>query len=205
MVRFRPDPRIFTSTEIDTTYIRRRLHDVARLYPHLRVWFQEERLEGHGGIAEWALQLAEERGKVVQHFAVVQTIGETHVNIAIAWNASGAPFLRSFCNLQQTSRGSHADGMWSGFCEYARGTSSLARGNAHVREAIGCGMVAVIHVTTPCAQYTSLARDELRSPEVADAVRAAVLASIGTESQWWSWQSWTRRFLDERLLVKRTR
>jgi DNA gyrase/topoisomerase IV subunit B len=200
-MRFRPDPTIFACTVVDAERLRKRLHDIARLHPHLRVWFQEQRLDGRGGITAWARELAGTRGEVVESWVSAQTNGDVHAQIAFAWNSSGAPFVRSFVNASATRRGgSHQQGMWSGFCEYARGTSSPARGNAHVREAIGCGLVAVIHVTMPEPCFALQTRDELRCEEAAEVVRAAVLATLHKDRH-----GRKRSFIDERLHVDRAR
>lgn len=198
-IRFRPDPTIFASTMVDQQRLRRRLHEIAFLYPHLRVWFQEQRMGARGGIVEWARWMASERGDVVANASATYAVANTQVKLACAWNVHGRPVLRAFVNNHPVRCGSHDHGLWAGFCAYAREVNSPARGNAHVREAIGCGLVAVLHVMTPDPRFTSQTRDVLQSDEVRDAVRDAVLASLRRSA--WGQQ----RFLDERLLVDRTR
>jgi len=199
MIRCRPDPTIFSSTALDYGRVHARLQELAWLHPHLRIWFQEQRVLARGGIRGWTYLLASERGEVVETFSLAQIRGDIRVDIAMSWNRVGPPLVRSFVNTHPTATGSHVDGFWVGFTEYARKIKSPARSVAHVREAIGCGLVAVVNVDMLDAQFTSQSRTHLQSRPAAHAVLAAVLAALNPKD-WGTWR--IRRFVDERLGIE---
>jgi len=157
-VRFRPDPTIFGGVDLDHEVVQRRLIELAWLHPHLRVWFQERRLAPRGGITAWARELAAERGDVVDAIALRRDVGDVRVSIAFAWNRDGATTMRAFVNANVTPTGSHIDGMWQGLADYARAMKSPARSVAHVREAIGSGLAAIVDVWMSDPRYTSQKR-----------------------------------------------
>jgi DNA gyrase/topoisomerase IV subunit B len=199
MLRFRPDPTIFPSIALDQAAVRERLQAFAWLHPHLRVWFQERRLWVRGGIDAWARDLASERGEVIETLTAAQHVGSVRVDSAFAWTRDGAPRVRTFVNGHATASGSHIDGMWLGFAEHARAHGSPARRVAHVREAIGAGMVAIIRVQMSQPRFTSMARESLRSLPAANVTRAAVQAALrGDDGYTWN----VRRFVEQRLLIR---
>jgi DNA gyrase subunit B len=198
-VRLRPDPTIFSTIELDHVRIEARLQELAWLNPHLRVYFQEQRLHARGGIAGWARMLASERGLGIEWHSLARNIRSVGVNVAFAWNRNGAPLVRSFVNMQPTTAGTHVQGLWLGLADYARGRKARARTVEHVREAIGCGLVAVLDVGMYDARFGSPTRDQLCSPEAAKAVRAAVRDALSIDDG----RTWhLRRFLDARLHVR---
>jgi DNA gyrase subunit B len=199
-IRFRPDPDIFGAIELDHTRVRERLCVLARLHPHLRVWFQEQRLLFRGGVREWARELARERGEVVESALLFHSVRGFQVELALAWNREGPPLVRSFVNLHEQVGGSHIDGLWRGFVDYARAREAPARRDAHVREAVGVGLVAIANVHMAEPHYRSQTRDFMTNPDAALAMRKAMLDGLSPDG----WQAWAvRRFLDERLHVKR--
>lgn len=199
-IRFRPDPMVFGAAQLERTAVEARLRELAWLNPRLRMFWQERRLGARGGIATWASRLAAERGDVVCRYATTNRVRDVHVEVAFAWNACGEPIVRSYVNMQPTCRdGTHVDGIWSGFAEHARTRKTIARRVRHVREAIGCGLVAIVHVGLYHARFGSPSQDQLKNPEAAGAVCAAVRASLA-DGAWHGWH--VRRFLDERLRVE---
>jgi DNA gyrase subunit B len=197
-IRFRPDAAIFERVVIDHDRVRRRLYDLSWLYPHLRVWFQEQRIVVRGGVAGWARRIAAERGDVIESSSLTYALGGIQLEIGFAWNRDGAPVVRSYVNLHPSTRGSHIDGLWLGFQRWARAVKSPAREIAHVREAVGCGLVAVMHVRMVEPRFTSQTRDVLCSPPAAKAVRDAVAAARHPDA----WHTWRlRSFVEARLRV----
>jgi len=70
----------------------------------------------------------------------------------------------------------------------------------HVREALGTGLVAIIDVRMSDPPFMSMNKNCLRCPAAAAAVRAAVTASVLSDSG----RSWyTRKAIDKRLHVTR--
>ena len=196
-VRFRADSTIFTSIDLDHEHVRTRLQELAWLNPHLRVYFQERRLVARRGIAGWARAIASARSDVLESYAFSQNIQDVRVDVGLAWNRDGETIVRSFVNMQPTSEGSHIDGLWLGLADYARAVKSPARRLPHVREAIGCGLVAVISVGMYAPQFGAPTRDQLVSPEAAAAVRKALRTVLAPDD----WRTWRlRKFVDARLL-----
>jgi DNA gyrase subunit B len=199
-MRFRPDPTIFSTIELDHEAIRARLMELAWLNPHLRVWMQERRLHARGGIRGWARQLASERGPIVDRHELARHADGIGVDLALVWNRSGAANVHAYVNMHRTPDGSHIRGLWLGFADYARAVKSPVRRVEHVREAIGCGLVALINVGLLDARFGSPMRDQLTNPEASTAVRTAIRESLARDA--WRTQR-IRRFLDERLHVPR--
>jgi DNA gyrase subunit B len=198
-IRFRPDATIFGSVGFDRAAIRERVQELAWLLPKLRIYLQEVRVRARGGIMGWARELAGERGEVVASYALTQFTGDIRVDLAFAWNRDGAPIVHSFVNLNRTVEdGSHVDGVWRGFQEYARTMKSPARSVRHVREAVGCGLVMVVDVAMLDPRFGAPTRDQLRNPEAANAVRAALRACLDA-GVWHTHR--IRAFVDQRLCV----
>ncbi|NVB81570.1 MAG: hypothetical protein HOV81_24465 [Kofleriaceae bacterium] len=200
-VRFRPDPSIFASVEIDLEDVRARLQDLAWCKPHLRVYFQERRLHARGGPLGLAREMTKARGAEVEMWHVVdRRDGIARIDIAMAWAPDrGGPQLRSFANMYATPRGGeHVDGFWHGLVSYARDVGSAARTHSAVRELLGSGLAAVIHVEVAEARYDCFARDRLCTREVARSVRAAIVDSLQVLPRY----SRVRSYVDARLGVR---
>lgn len=193
-IRFRADPDVFSSVAFDHEQIHTRLQELAWLAPHLRIYFQERRLLARGGLGGWARELARTRGDVEAAFAITQINGDVRVDLAMAWNESGAPVTRAFVNTCDTPRGTHVDALWNAFTSYARSINAAASRPSTVREALERGFTGIIHVGLFAPAFAGATRERLVSPEAGRAVARAVTAWLASSASWSA-----RRFLDQRL------
>lgn len=170
LIRFRPDPQIFTSTELDPDHVRAHLQQVAWLSPLLRVFFQERRLNGRGGLRGWAEQLA--GGTPDATFSTEQTVDDVYVDIALAWRGDRAPIIHSFVNMQPSQgHGTHVQGLYRAVTACA---SELGVTGKELRARIEPGLIAIIHVGLHGPRWGNPRKDQLLSP-VAGKVVAKVL------------------------------
>src|SRR5690606_37797772 len=66
-LRFRPDPTIFSRTELDASLVRERLHELAYLNPARTVHFGAEGFRERLGLPGWIASLARARGPGREH------------------------------------------------------------------------------------------------------------------------------------------
>jgi DNA gyrase/topoisomerase IV subunit B len=98
--------------------------------------------------------------------------------------------------MRSTRDGTHIAGLWRGFRDHARAIESPAQTRGHVAEAIGSGLVAIIHVQLDNVRFAGCTRERLTNREAYDAVRTAVASSLR------GWRARAiRRFVNERLAV----
>ncbi|NVB81571.1 MAG: hypothetical protein HOV81_24470 [Kofleriaceae bacterium] len=177
-IRFRPDPTIFRSIELDVGAVRSRLQELAWLLPHLRVFLDERRIHGRGGLVGMARELAGP-APIDATFAIERLQDEIFVDIGIAWAGRDAPRVRSFVNTLATIEdGKHVDGFWQGLAAYARDCGAAARTVSAVRELLGPGLAAAIRIDMIHPKYGNPRKDQLQNPEAATAVLKAVRRSL---------------------------
>jgi DNA gyrase subunit B len=200
-VRFCPDPSILTVTEIDHARFRARLQQIAWLNPLLRVFFQGQRLPGLGGVATWVRTLAAERGALAARYATRQAMDNVDVDLAIGWCGADAPVVHTFVNLGETVGGTHVSGLWQGLATWAVELGAPAAGaTAKVRDALGPGMIAILHVTMYAPEFGNPSKDQLASPIATTVVKRALANDIPNAL---SWDKRLRTFLQSRLAAPR--
>lgn len=174
-IRYRPDPTIFSSVELDLGLVRARLRELAFLNPSLTVRLQDETFRARGGLHEWVRQLGEERGVDLADRIVCAADRHEAVDVeaAIAWVDRGAPCLRTFVSQAPAiDGGTHVEGFWDGLRAGLGGAPGVTE--PVFREALGEGLVAVLHVGLYDPRWGAPTRDRLVSPEARDAVREVV-------------------------------
>jgi DNA gyrase/topoisomerase IV subunit B len=170
LIRFRPDPQIFKSIDVDLDAVRERLQQIAWLNPLLRVFFKERRVSGRGGLRGWAAQLADDAPEA--QLSTEQKVDDVYVDIALAWSGTRAPIIHSFVNMQPSrEHGTHVDGLYRAFSDCA---TELGVDAAAFRVCVEPGLVAVVHVGLYGARWGNPRRDHLISP-IAGEVVAKVL------------------------------
>jgi DNA gyrase subunit B len=178
LIRFRPDPQIFKSIEINLEQVRAHLQQVAWLSPLLRVFFQEHRVYGRGGLRGWAEQIA--GGPPDATFSTEQKVDDVYVDVALAWCGDRAPVIHSFVNMQSSrDHGTHVQGLYRAFAASAQ---DLGVTSEEFRERIEPGLIAIIHVGLYDARWGNPRRDQLIGP-VAGEVVAKVLRDQFVEAK----------------------
>lgn len=164
-IRFLPDPTIFETTTFDASAIARRLQELAWMFPLLRVFLDGVRISGRGGLRAWARDRAT---TAVAEYAVYDGSDGVAVDIGLAWTNTDRRSLLTFVNTLPTTEGTHLDGLWEGL---ARVTS---RDVPTVKDALGRGLVGILHVTLLGAEYGSPTKDQLVTPVARTAVRSVI-------------------------------
>jgi len=170
-LRFRPDPTIFPSTEWNVPLIRGQLWELACLNPALTIDFQHD---GHsevfratGGLVDFVRAECAGRGLFVSPLRLVGAHDDALVEIAVQWGERGRPSVHGFVNQQRTREGTHVEGLWDGLCDAwteERGDESLMSPRV-LREVLGDGMTAAVHVALYAPRFGAPTRDLLVSPE----------------------------------------
>lgn len=194
-IRFRPDPAIFESIELESAPIRAGLTTIAFLNPLLDVRFQGEPIDGSAGPAGLVRAIGRDRLACPAVFETTRTIDDVFVDLAIGWRDFGPPDIRSFVNLEPTRRGSHVDGLWTGL------ERSSNRTRPSVVESLGRGLVAILHVGLFHPSFGGPTREHLSTPLAGPAVERAIVDSWPAALRG---DARLRAFLDERL-SKQTR
>lgn len=173
-LRFRPDPTIFSRTDLDASLVRERLHDLAYLNPALTVHFGGEGFRERLGLQGWIASLARARGAGREH-PVVTVAGEredVQVEVALTWAGSGPAVVHSFvCQNRTPEGGAHLKGLRAGL---RQGLFDPGIRPGVARELLDDGLLAAIHVGLHHPRFDAPTRDRLRSPEAHRAVRVLV-------------------------------
>jgi DNA gyrase subunit B len=171
LIRFQPDPEIFSRIDFDLATVTERLQQIAWLNPLLRVFFQERRLSARGGLRSWVEKVATSQGALEALYSTYQYADGVFVDVAIGWNASSETLIRSFVNVQETLSGTHVNGLWRGLADCARRLGASVRGTTNVRKVLEPGLVAILHVGLYAPELGGPMRVHLESPIAGAAVR----------------------------------
>lgn len=188
-IRFRPDPTIFETAEVDPAPIREQLTNLAFLNPLLDVRFQGRAIDGRGGPASFVRALAGNRLACPTIFATTRTIDDVFVDVAIGWRDRGEPEVRSFVNMLPTRTGTHVKGLWSGL------TVAAKRIRPAILDLLGPGLVAVLHVGLFDPSFGGPTREHLSTPLAGPAVERAIAEALPAVRR----DARLGAFLDERL------
>lgn len=169
-ILFRPDPEIFGTIELDLARIGDRLQQIAWLNPLLRVFWQERRLSGRGGLRGWVASL----GTVESLVSTSHVVDGILVDLALGWGATPGTTLRSFVNMHETMDGSHVDGIWRALHDSIGGSIS----RTELQAALGPGLVGIVHVGLDAPSFRGRCRNHLENPEAEQAVRKLVEAEL---------------------------
>ncbi|AIY87464.1 MULTISPECIES: DNA topoisomerase (ATP-hydrolyzing) subunit B [unclassified Thermotoga] len=193
IVRFKPDPLIFSETEFDPDVLEHRLREIAFLVPGLKIEF-EDRINGEkktfkfdGGIVEYVKYL--NRGKKVFHDVIymkrtekVQTKNgedEVIVEIAFQYTDSYSEDIVSFANTIKTvDGGTHVTAFKSTLTrlmnEYGKKHNFLKKDDSFQGEDVREGLTAVISVYVKNPEFEGQTKSKLGNEEVKEAVTKAM-------------------------------
>jgi len=155
-IRFTPDFDLFERLPWDIAQIRERLWDLACLTPGLAFICNGEVLEAPGGLATWVGQPA------------VHLTGEhdgVHVEIALRPTETEGRQM-GWANRHPTPRGAHIQGLWLGL----RDVLAADIAPESIRELLGPGLLAGVHVTLEEPQFATQTLERLDTPQAATAV-----------------------------------
>jgi len=177
MVRFRPDPTIFTYPRVPRTALANRLEDLSFLAPRLTLsWkIEGDDLTAGGLAARVGLGVPCELHDVAKHFGAYDTPnGPIDVEVAIAWcrskwRANRDPVIDSFVNMERTrNHGSHVDGLLDGIRAFFRGR----------KEKRMAGLVAAVSVVLTDVKFGEPDKSRLVTSEARDPVASATKSAL---------------------------
>lgn len=177
-VRYRADPTVFETAQLDLAALRVRLTELAALCPRLDLRFQGESLRQPEGLAGWVRAITPD-AVVESLLAVRGTHDGIEVDVAFAWSATlKERRLRSFVNFAETPlAGSHASGLVEAIKAAAPDRSSAKR--------VADGLVAVLNVGLLDPRFGGPTRAALISDPARLAVKAVVAQALARAPWWW--------------------
>lgn len=178
LIRFRPDPDIFTSLALDERRIRERLVELVCLSGTLRFRFEGEPLHEPDGIRGWTRRVADARGPSL---FVTGTHEGAIVEVAAAWGQHDDTWQRSYVSYARTrDGGTHVRGFWSGLREALGATTGDVSDQTLVRRLLR-GAAIVVHVGLYEPRFGAPTKDRLVSPEATAAVRHVVSRALSED------------------------
>jgi DNA gyrase subunit B len=174
--RFKPDPTIFASVELDLELIARRVRELSSLVPGLETTFacEEKRFRADLGLVDLlrhGLRGAAEHDRPILGEA---RHGDTTARVAFEWcHWPDGPTIKAYCNLERTPRGAHIEGFRHGLAK-ALGR----RDHRRVFDKLSRGLHAVIAVDVVDPEYEGPTREKLNSKTAREAVREATATAL---------------------------
>ncbi len=188
---FHPDGEIFgAKLKFDSAEVRDRLEAKTYLHRGLHIVFEDdasgEKVEftHDGGIADYLVKIAAERGKPPIHATVfAMTKDEPRVEVALEWTEATDEHIRSYVNgIPTGAGGTHEVGFKSGVVKAVRNfieTHGLTpKGVTISAEDIREGILAVLSVYILHPQFQGQTKDKLNNPEVQGEVDSVVRTGL---------------------------
>lgn len=182
LVRFKPDPTIFTETVVfNHDVLRDRLRQLAFLNKGIRIVFDDQRRDDkkelifhyEGGIKEYIEFINKNKSPI--HKEVIYVEGEeegTMVEIGLQYNDGYQPNIFSFCNNINTQEGgTHEEGFRLALTRiinnYAKDNNFLKKDEEPLQgDDVREGLTAIISVKHPDPQYEGQTKTKLGNSEV---------------------------------------
>ena len=192
---FRPDPKIFESTEFDSELIAERLETKTYLQKGLRIVFKDEvakkryEFKHEGGISELLDSIITKTGLGLVHIdkigfstEVAGEDGETLVDVVLIWTDDTRERVQTFANgIPTRDGGTHEAGFKDGIAEalmsYLKAHDAIPRGVDVKRGDIREGLLGVVNVFLTDPQFQGQTKDRLNNREV----KAQVASIVRTE------------------------
>ncbi|MHC1585506.1 MAG: DNA topoisomerase (ATP-hydrolyzing) subunit B [Candidatus Syntropharchaeia archaeon] len=189
-IRFKPDNKIFESTELNFEILSNRMRELAFLNPGVRISIKDERsgvkkdFKYEGGLISFIEYLNRNKDPFHEPIYFKRTKDDIEVEIAIQYNRGFLEHILTFANNVNTSEGgTHLIGFKSGLTrainEYAQKNSLIKNGfsltGADVRE----GLTAIVNVKLREPQFEGQTKTRLGNSEVRGVVESLVLEKLG--------------------------
>jgi DNA gyrase subunit B len=196
LVRFWPDPEIFTETlEFKRETLAERLHELAFLNKGVEIRLVDERespkaeqtFKANGGLVDFVKYLAQGRDTVNRIIAIeTGPTDEGEVEIAMQWNTSYTESLYSFANTINTHEGGmHEEGLKKALTNvlnrYARAKGLLKEKDDNlIGEDVREGLVAIISVKLRDPQFEGQTKTKLGNASMRSLVETTVNAEFSS-------------------------
>ncbi len=191
IVSFKPDSKIFATTEFDFDYLKERIMELAFLNKGLRISIAEEKSGKNeefyfeGGIIEFVKHLNQARNKLHEPFYIKKTNEGVEVEVAIQYTDSYNEMIYSFVNdIKTIEGGTHMVGFRTAL---TRVINDYTKSNKIVKEehkitgddAIE-GVTAIVSVKVPEPQFEGQTKTKLGNSEVRGLVDSEVYEGLKT-------------------------
>ncbi|WP_031503539.1 DNA topoisomerase (ATP-hydrolyzing) subunit B [Pseudothermotoga hypogea] len=184
VVRFRPDPEIFSTTEFDPDIIENRLRELAFLNPGLTIEFEDKindyksKMSYAGGIKEYVSYIVKNTNSKPLHDIVYisDSYENIKVDIALVYIASqDEETLYSFVNnIRTIDHGTHVSAFRNVLTrllnDYGKSLGYLRKDEAFLGEDVREGLVAVVSVLMPNPEFEGQTKGRLGSESAGTAV-----------------------------------
>ena len=192
-VTFKPDSKIFETTDFSFDILSQRLRELAFLNRGVKITIEDERTQKKheffykGGLASFVEHL--NRAKTAIHPKVVYFEGEkdgVDVEIAMQWNDGYSESIFSFANnINTIEGGTHLIGFRSALTRtinnYALSSGLLKKDEENLQgEDVREGLTAVISVKVPEPQFEGQTKTKLGNSEVKGIVEALLNEKFGS-------------------------
>ncbi len=192
VVRFKPDPLIFSTVEFDPDIIQNKLKELAFLNVGLKIIFEDrineytETFQYSGGIAEYVMYLAGNRKVLHDVIKISGEWEEVKVDIAMVYTTSSdQDLIYSYANTIRTvDHGTHVTGFKNAitklFNEYAKSFGILKKDESFQGEDVREGLVAVVSVMLKNPEFEGQTKSKLGN-EIAQVAVSKVVRDRLTE------------------------
>ena len=201
IVRFLPDPEIFTeTTEFDYETLQTRLREQAFLNAGVHIHLADKRPEGegredsfcyHGGIKSFVEYINKKRAVELIHpdiiyFSGAAADGNAMAEVAMQYTDSYTELMLSFANnIHTNDGGTHEEGFKRALTrvmnDYARKYNILKENDKNLSgDDVREGLTVIISVKVKDAQFESQTKNRLGNPEIASLVNSLVGEKMAT-------------------------
>ncbi len=194
IVRFKPDPKIFSTLEFDYDYLKERFMELAFLNKEITITFTDERTEPkreetyhyEGGLIEFVQHLNQAKTKIHEPFFCTKRVGSIDVEYALQYSESYNDMVYTFVNdIKTIEGGTHLIGFKTAITralnEYGRSNKILKSEDAKFSgDDVLEGLTAVVSVKIPEPQFEGQTKTKLGNSEVKGIVDSIVYDSFIT-------------------------
>ncbi len=182
IVTFKPDAKIFQTTELDFDYLTERMMELAFLNKGLRIILTDERTNKkeefffEGGIVEFVAHLNKVKNKLHPTFYIMKKVADVEVEFAIQYTDAYTETIYSFVNdIKTIEGGTHLVGFKTALTrcinDYSKNNKSAKDKNAKEEKKISGddaleGLTAVLSIKIPEPQFEGQTKTKLGNNEV---------------------------------------
>lgn len=197
LIRFWPDETIFETTQWDSAFIQRRLHEKAYLNSGLRIHFTDEAplkkketdesvepttitFEETNGLIDFLTVHTKEWKPLTEPLLLQGTSHGIEIEIALMHNQTSAETVLSYVNGVPTVQGgTHVSGLRSGFTRLINSYVKDLNLNKDTFKGtdIRSGLLAILSIKHPDPQFEGQTKGKLGSTDARSAVEEVVLKS----------------------------
>jgi DNA gyrase subunit B len=191
VVRFWPDPEIFTeTTDFKRETLAERLHELAFLNKGVEIQLNDERdgtrdvFRANGGLVDFVKYLAQGKDTLTKVIGIETKEEDAEVELAMQWTAGYAESVYSFANTINTHEGGmHEEGLKKSLTNvlnrYARAKGLLKEKDDNlIGEDVREGLVAIISVKLKEPQFEGQTKTKLGNASMRSLVETTVNAQL---------------------------